>query len=80
MKPFYKVAVHVDTLDTNPTITTYETEWEAMDAMSEAIEHAVQWRVDHSPYAISEDELDAIREEESMLVKLHRGIIKTQEG
>ena len=53
MKPFYKVAVHVDTLDTNPTITTYETEWEAMDA---------------------------IREEESMLVKLHRGIIKTQEG
>lgn len=78
MKEFYKIYVHVDMLDTNPTVTTYDSEWEAMDARHEAIEHAVQWRVDHSPYTIDEDELEAIREEESLLVKIHRGVIKSQ--
>jgi len=76
MKTFYKLAVYADTLDTNPTVTTYDTEWEALDAASDAIDHAVQWRVDHSPYTISEDELEAMRVEESMLVKVFNGVIK----
>ena len=66
----HAVSIYVDTLDQNPTITTYDTEWEALEAANDAIDHAVQWRVDHSPYSISEDELDAIREEESLLVKI----------
>jgi len=78
MERFYKLAVYADMLDTNPTIETFSTEWEAQDAASEAINAAVQWRVDHSPYSISEKELEEMRQEESLLVKIFHGIIKKQ--
>lgn len=68
MERFYKVAVYVDSLDMNPTITTYGTEWEAQDAAYDAIEHMTQWEVDHSPYPITEDERDQIAERNSLLV------------
>lgn len=65
---FYKVAVYVDSLDMNPTITTYGTEWEALDAAHDAIEHMTQWEVDHSPYTITDEERDQIAERNSALV------------
>jgi len=68
MERFYKVAVYVDSLDMNPTITTYDAEWEALDAAHEAIEHMTQWEVDHSPYAITDEERDQIAERNSNLV------------
>lgn len=68
----YQVSVYIDYLDQNPTISTFSEEWEALDAASELIDNAVQWRVDHSPYSISEEELDAIREEESLLVRIEK--------
>lgn len=79
MERFYKVAVYVDSLDTNPTITTYSEEWEALDAAHDAIEHMTQWEVDHSPYAISEDERDQIQERNSLLVKIFDGITFSKE-
>ena len=65
---FYKVAVYADMLDTNPTITTYDAEWEALDAAHDAIEHMTQWQVDHSPYTITDEERDQIAERNSALV------------
>tara|TARA_X000000950_G_C13815024_1_gene619398 strand:+ start:831 stop:1082 length:252 start_codon:yes stop_codon:yes gene_type:complete len=79
MERFYKVAVYVDSLDTNPTITTYSEKWEALDAAHDAIEHMTQWEVDHSPYAISEDERDQIQERNSLLVKIFDGITFSKE-
>ncbi len=68
MERFYKVAVYADKLDMNPTITTYGTEWEALDAAHDAIEHMTQWEVDHSPYPITEEEYDHMQELNSQLV------------
>ena len=79
MERFYKVAVYVDSLDTNPTITTYGTEWEAEDARYDAIEHMTQWEVDHSPYPITEDERDQIAERNSLLVKIFNGMTFSKE-
>lgn len=79
MERFYKVAVYADMLDTNPTITTYSTEWEAQDAAHDAIEQMTQWEVDHSPYAITEEERDQITERNSMLVKIFDGITFSKE-
>lgn len=66
----YTVSIYVDALDQNSTVTTYDTEWEALDAAGDAIDHAVQWRVDHSPYLIDAIEYESIRQEESTLVKI----------
>ena len=68
LQRFYKVAIYADSLDMNPVITTYDTEWEAQDAAHDAIEHMTQWEVDHSPYLISDEERDHITERNSLLV------------
>ena len=67
---WHVVLEYVDTCDTKPESTLYETEHEATDAMFEAIEQRVQFVVDHSQYMVSETERDAIEETESMLVKV----------
>lgn len=79
MERFYKVAVYADMLDTNPTITTYDTEWEAQDAAHDAIEDMTQWEVDHSPYVITEEERNHIQERNSLLVKIFDGITFSKE-
>ena len=66
----YKVTQAVDYLDPNPVITFFEEEWEAIDFAWDCINDAVQWRVDHTPYAISEKELNEIHEQERELVRL----------
>ena len=64
------VLEYSDTCDTKPESTLYETEYEATDAMLEAIEQRVQYAVEHSQYMVSETERDAIEETESELVKV----------
>ena len=66
----YKVTQAADFLDPNPVITFFEHEWEALDFAGDCINDAVQWRVDHTPYSISEKELNEIHEQESELVRL----------
>ena len=66
----FKVTQAVDYLDPNPEVFTFEEEWEALDHMNECLDAAVQWRVDHSPYAISEKELNEIHEQERDLIRL----------
>ena len=66
----YKITQAVDYLDPNPVITFFEEEWEALDFAWECINAAVQYQVDHSPYAISEKELNELHEQECELIRI----------
>ena len=65
----YKITQAVDYLDPNPVVTLFDEEWEALDYLYDCIDHAVQYRVDHSPYSISEEELNEIHEQERELIR-----------
>jgi hypothetical protein len=68
----YKVTIAVDSLDPNPTVKVFDDFDEASDFIYESVEQSVQWRVDHSPYSISEEELEEIYEEEFQLCMLEK--------
>lgn len=65
----YKVTYAVDSLDTNPTIKVFDCSYEAEDWIYQQVENAVSWQVEHSPYSISEDELEDLREIEFSNIK-----------
>ena len=65
-----RVAVVVaasDTLDPHPDVIAFDTLWEAEDWVADAIESRVQYRVDHSPYPVDEDERGQWVEDEAQL-------------
>jgi len=66
----YKVTIAADSLDPNPSVQSFDSFYEADDFVQAFIDNAVQWRVDHSPYFVSEKELSDMREEELSLVKV----------
>ena len=66
----YVVKQFAHVLDTNPTLSEIMSESEAVDLAGEWIEEAVSLVVQHSPYSISEKELEEIRELESTLVQV----------
>ena len=66
----YVVTYAIDSLDTKPMRVAFLDEWEAQDWVDENVTERVQHIVDHSPYAISEDELEAIRETEMSLISI----------
>ena len=64
----YKITQAADYRDPNPVVTLFEEQWEALDYLYDCINHAVQFRVDLSPYSISEKELNEIHEQERELI------------
>ena len=66
----YKVTHAVDYLDPNPVVSLFEEEWEALEFVNGCIDGAVQYRVAHSPYTISEKELEEMHEIEGTLVRI----------
>ena len=68
----YKVTVSIDSLDPNPDKYYFGTGDEATEFIYDTVSASVQYRVDHSPYTISEEELENIREEEMALVRLEK--------
>ena len=66
----YVVKQSVDTLDPKPTVSEPLELWEAQELASQWIEEAIDWTVQHWSYVLSEDELDEIRENETVLVKI----------
>ena len=66
----YKVTQAVDYLDTNPLVSVFEEEWEALEFMNGCLDGAVQYRVAHSPYTISEKQLEEMHEQECTLVRI----------
>jgi len=68
----YKVTYAIDSLDPAPTVMTFDSESEAIEWLSDEIDSRVQWQVDHSPYMVSESDLDEMREIEASLARIER--------
>lgn len=73
----YTVIIHADSLDPDPDFKTFDSFDEAQDFAYDWVAGAVQWRVDHSPYSISEEELENMHEEEWALVGFSEKDVKT---
>jgi hypothetical protein len=68
----YKVTYAIDSLDTNPIIKFFESEYEAEEWLNDEVQHRIDYTVQHSPYTISEDEYKEIEEYEYSLVKIEK--------
>lgn len=64
------VTVAADSMDPFPERIAFASEWEAQDWVSEQIQSRMDYRVQHSQYAISEEELQQWEEEESALFRI----------
>lgn len=64
------VTVAADSCDPFPERIAFASEWEAQDWVSEQIQSRIDYRVQHSQYAISEEELQQFEEEESALFRI----------
>jgi len=56
--------------DSNPEIKIFDLWDELQDYITEEVERRVQFRVEHSPFSILEEEREAIEQEEYTLVKI----------
>ena len=68
----YKVTYAIDSLDTNPTVKTFETEYEAEEWLFDEVQERISWTVEHSPFSISEEEYQEIEEYEYSLVRIEK--------
>ena len=65
------VTYAIDTLDPNPTVELFDTIHEAQDWIADEMQRRIDWQVSHSPYPISDDELEEMREAEYELIRWH---------
>lgn len=68
----FKITYAIDSLDSNPTIKTFEQEWEAIDWLNDEKSRRIEFIVSHSPYIVSKAELETITETEDSLCKIER--------
>lgn len=66
----YVVKQYVDFLDPNPTISAPMEFWEAEELLSNWISETVDNIVQHSPYSITDEDLEHIYESESQLIQI----------
>jgi hypothetical protein len=68
--PKYKVTYPNDEMDLKPTVKLFEFEYEALDWSHEEVQRRVDFTVQHSSDAVSEEELKQIEEYEYYLVRI----------
>jgi len=75
----FTVSYSIDNLDTNPTKMTFDTLDEAHDWIHEEVTRRVDFTVQHSPYAMSETDIQDLEANEYALVSLkdEDGVIAT---
>ena len=61
------VIAPVDAMDSHPDVIAFDTVYEAQEWVADEIERRVQHQVDHSPYTVTEDDRQAMTENESTL-------------
>ena len=66
----WKVYYKVDSSDNYPDIYTFDDRDIMDDFIYEEINRRVQFIVDHSPYALSEEDIEDIRANEKLLIKI----------
>lgn len=64
------VVASVDVMDSHPDVIAFDTVCEAQDWVSEEVERRVQHEVDHSPYTVTDDDRQAMTENESTLITI----------
>ena len=64
------VTYAIDTMDPNPSVELFDTMSEAQDWVADEMQRRIDWTVSHSPYPISEEELDEMRETEFTLIRI----------
>ena len=60
-------------VDPNPTIKYFEFFEDMEDWINEEVQRRVDFTVQHSPYTISEEELEGIEQEERCHIKIEEG-------
>ena len=68
----YKVTYAIDSLDPNPTIKTFDEEYEALEWLENEVQERIDYTVQHSPFSISEEEYQEIEENEYTLVRIEK--------
>ena len=68
----YRVTYAIDSLDPNPIVKDFEDEWDASEWLLEEIQSRIDYQVQHSPYSLSEDEVDSLHEIETSLARIER--------
>jgi len=68
----YKVTYAIDSLDTNPVIKIFESEYEAEEWLENEVQERIDYTVQHSPYTISKKEYKEIEENEYTLVRIEK--------
>jgi hypothetical protein len=68
----WKVTYAIDSLDPNPTVKTFDTEYEAQEWLHEEAYSRVDHMVQHSPYSVSVEEYEQWHEQELALARIDR--------
>tara|TARA_E500000318_G_C3478019_1_gene179283 strand:- start:233 stop:487 length:255 start_codon:yes stop_codon:yes gene_type:complete len=66
----WKVYCSVDSLDPNPEVFTFDDRDMMDDFIYEEINRRVQFIVDHSPYTLSEENIEDIMANERLLINI----------
>ena len=66
----WKVTYAIDSLDSHPDVIHFEEQWEALEFASEEMQRRVDFQVQHSTYALSEEDVRAIEEHETQLIRI----------
>ena len=66
----WKVTYAIDSLDSQPDVIHFEEQWEALEFASEEMQRRVEFQVQHSTYALSEEDVRAIEEHETQLMRI----------
>ena len=66
----WKVTYAIDSLDSQPDVIHFEEQWEALEFASEEMHRRVDFQVQHSTYALSEEDVRAIEEHETQLIRI----------
>lgn len=65
------VTYAIDSLDPNPSVEIFDTISEAQDWIADEMQRRLDWVVSNSPYPITDDELEEMRETEYSLIRWH---------
>lgn len=64
------VVASVDVMDSHPDVIAFDTVYEAEDWVTEEVERRVQYEVDHSPHTVTDDDRQAMIENEATLITI----------
>ena len=70
-----KISYSIDIMDTKPMVKTFDTIDEAHDWIHEEVAARVEFAVSHSPYTMSECDIQDLEANEYALVSISDGVV-----